>query len=134
MKNQNIKNTALFNIFHPLYICYHLPLLENDSHPHHKHTETTIYIIFSVSKLHMKNIIYTATSNLFIKDSHCYTCYTNIQKKSLQLNFLPFHIFHPLSVVPQLSFTVTSHQKQKHTEANIYIFFPVPNLHMKNTF
>ena len=37
-KTKNIKNTALFNIFHPLYNCYHLPLLENDSHPHHKHT------------------------------------------------------------------------------------------------
>ena len=45
-KTKNIKNTALFNIFHPLYTCCQLPLLENDSHPHHKHTEATICIIF----------------------------------------------------------------------------------------
>ena len=68
----SLQLSTLFNIFHPLYNGYHLPLLENDSHPHHKHTEATLCIIFSVSNSHMKNIMNTAAINHLKKGSTCH--------------------------------------------------------------
>ena len=78
MKTKNLKNTVLFNIFHPLYNCYHLPVLENDYHPHHKHTEATICIIFSVSKFAYEKYILHRKKQSFKKKIHLLHKYRGI--------------------------------------------------------
>ena len=128
------------NIFHPLYTCYHLPLLENDSHPHHKHIQRLLHaklkfcrqINFCIRIAVVPLLSFTVTWKWFPSTSQIYRDYYIHNFFSIKIAYEKYHLYRNKQSFHK-GFTLL-HLLYKYTEATICIIFSVSNLHMKNTF